>query len=117
MEGFWLFDFCDISRELFLGPDIILQAPNSYDQELFHDFKVCFCASNVFFRILKLEGFSKWLPHPVHYLKNKVEVVDFANAQGLKHKGFCKIYYSHFIFEVITFLRNHSKKLSNYGSF
>ena len=34
--------------------------------------------------------------------------------------GFCKIYYSHFIFEVITFLRkiqNHSKKLSNYGSF
>jgi len=34
--------------------------------------------------------------------------------------GICKIYYSHFIFEVITFLRkiqNHSKKLSNYGSF
>jgi hypothetical protein len=34
--------------------------------------------------------------------------------------GFCKIYYSHFIFEVITFLskiQNHSKKLSNYGSF
>ena len=35
-------------------------------------------------------------------------------------EGFCKIYYSHFIFEVITFLskiQNHSKKLSNYGSF
>ena len=34
--------------------------------------------------------------------------------------AFCKIYYSHFIFEVITFLRkiqNHSEKLSNYGSF
>ena len=34
--------------------------------------------------------------------------------------GFCKIYYSHFIFEVITFLskiQNHTKKLSNYGSF
>ena len=64
-----------------------------------------------------------------HYLKNKVEVVDFANAQGpegpagfeiLPFAGFCKIYYSHFIFEVITFLskiQNYSKKLSNYGSF
>jgi hypothetical protein len=34
--------------------------------------------------------------------------------------GFCKIYNSHFILEVITFLRkipNHSKKLSNYGIF
>ena len=50
----------------------------------------------------------------IHYLKNKVGVVDFANAAG-----FCKIYYSHFIFEVIKLLRkiqNHSKKLSNYGS-
>ena len=35
-------------------------------------------------------------------------------------EGFCKIYYSHFIFEVITLLskiQNHSKKLSNYDSF
>jgi hypothetical protein len=61
-----------------------------------------------------------------------VGVVDFANAQGLvmfsgpwalkfyQSAGFCKIYYSHFIFEVITFLsiiQEHSKKLSNYGSF
>ena len=33
--------------------------------------------------------------------------------------GICKIYYSHFIFEVITFLskiQNHPKKLSNYGN-
>ena len=36
----------------------------------------------------------------VHYLKNKVGVVDFANAQSA---GFCKIYYSHFIFEVQGF--------------
>ena len=73
-----------------------------------------------------------------HYLENKVGVVDFTKARGmvkfqspralagpwaLKHYhslGICKIYYSHFIFEVITFLRknqNHSGKLSNYGSF
>ena len=53
----------------------------------------------------------------IHYLENKVGVVDFANAQGMVMKfyqsvGFCKIYYSHFIFEVITFLskiQNHSK--------
>ena len=57
------------------------------------------------------------------YLKKKVGVVDFANAQGLVLKiyqsaGFCKIYYSHFIFEVIIFLskiQNHKKKLSNEG--
>jgi hypothetical protein len=41
---------------------------------------------------------------------------------ALKHyqsAGFCKIYYSHFIFEVITFLskiQSHSKKSSNYGN-
>ena len=41
----------------------------------------------------------------IHYHKNKVGVVDFANAQGLvmfcQSVGFCKIYYSHFIFEVL----------------
>jgi hypothetical protein len=59
----------------------------------------------------------------IHYLENKVGVVDFANAQGLvmfyQSAGFSKIYHSHFIFEVITFLsknQNHSKKLSNQGS-
>ena len=41
----------------------------------------------------------------IHYLKNKVGV-DFANAQGVALKyyhsaGFCKIYYFHFIFEVM----------------
>jgi hypothetical protein len=59
----------------------------------------------------------------IHYLENKVGVVDFANAQGMvmfqsprarpgpramkfyHSAGFCKIYYSHFIFEVMTFLR------------
>ena len=37
----------------------------------------------------------------------------------VQSEGFCKIYYSHFIFEIIIVLRkiqNHSKKLSNYGS-
>jgi hypothetical protein len=73
----------------------------------------------------------------IHYLENTVGVVDFANAQEMEmvcspsaHQGlralkfyqsagFCKIYYSHFIFEVITFMRkiqNHSKKSSNYGN-
>jgi len=53
----------------------------------------------------------------IHYLKNKV-----AGPWALKHYhslGICKIYYSHFIFEVITFLskiQNHSKKIVNYGS-
>ena len=55
----------------------------------------------------------------IHYLKNKVGVVDFTKARGvvkfqspralagpwaLKHYhslGICKIYYSHFIFEVM----------------
>jgi hypothetical protein len=69
----------------------------------------------------------EFLTAMIHYPENKVGVVDFANAQGLvmfalkfyQSVGFCKIYYSHFIFEVITFLskiQNHSKKLSNYGS-
>ena len=57
----------------------------------------------------------------IHYLKNKVGVVDFANAQGVvmfkdqgpdgprtlkfyHSAGFCKIYYSHFNFEVMKFL-------------
>jgi hypothetical protein len=50
-------------------------------------------------------------------------VVDFANAQVvviLPLRVLFKIYYSHFIFEVISFLskiQNHSKILSNYGSF
>jgi len=73
---------------------------------------------------------QRLMPHPVfyieamiHYLENKVGVVDFANAQGMvifesprarqgpralkfyHSAGFCKIYYSHFIFEVMTFLR------------
>ena len=57
------------------------------------------------------------------YLENKVGVVDFTKACGLVEfqsprarqgpralkfyhsAGFCKIYYSHFIFEVMTFLR------------
>ena len=60
-----------------------------------------------------------------HYLENKVGVVDFTKARGmvkfqspralagpwaLKHYhslGICKIYYSHFIFEVmLTFFEN-----------
>ena len=81
--------------------------------------------SNVF---LQYYVFSKESGTMIHYLKNKVGVVDLANAQGLvmfkaqgpkgpagfefyQSAGFCKIYYSHFIFEVITFLRkiqNHS---------
>ena len=73
----------------------------------------------------------------IHYLEKKVGVVDFANAQGMvmfwsprarqgpralklyQSAGFWKIYYSHFIFEVIRFLskvQNYSKKLSNYGN-
>jgi hypothetical protein len=57
-------------------------------------------------------------------LPQKVEVVDFEKrlgmfyAQGPKgaralkfyqSAGFCKIYYSHFIFKVITFLKKNSK--------
>ena len=75
---------------------------------------------------LQRNQISKW--KMIHYLENKVGVVNFVNAQGLagpwalkfyQSAGFCKIYYSQFIFEVITFLskfQNHSKKLSNYGS-
>ena len=84
-----------------------------------------------FFRVI-LNFAQEW-----YYLENKVGVVHFTKARGMvkfqspralagpwalkyyQSWGFCKIYYSHFIFEVITFLskiQNHSKKLSNYGN-
>ena len=65
----------------------------------------------------------------IHYLKKEVGVVDFAKTQGFQSPrarkgpralkfyqfaGFCKIYYSHFIFEVISFLskiQNHSRNI------
>ena len=58
----------------------------------------------------------------IHYFKNKVGVVDFANAQGLvmglralkfyQSAGFCKIYYSYFIFEVMYHFSHMNQKLT-----
>ena len=63
----------------------------------------------------------------IHYLENKVGVVDISNAQGMvmfqsprapqiyQSVGFCKIYdFPLFYFKVITFLskiQNHPKKI------
>ena len=68
---------------------------------------------------LKLVIRELWQMSTSQYLLSKSKNVP--GPWALKHYqslGVCKIYYSHFIFEVITFLskiQNHSKKLSNHG--
>ena len=62
---------------------------------------------NIFCIKVLILNFSK----ECHYLQNKVGVVDFTKARGpFGPLGFCKIYYSHFILEVMYhYLQEYSK--------
>ena len=81
-EVFWLFAFYDLSRSLFWRYNKFQCVILKLNTRPFCWCNIYFCTSIGSFRILKLVGFPKWLPHPVQSYCLTVYVVILYILQG-----------------------------------